>query len=292
MKEQAPLSHQKANRLKEPDMPAVKGPQAFPRTEFLRRLTALKTEMDQLEIDTHIVGNSSDITCLTGYTARWGYVPQAVVVSLKDEEPTFILRRQDAPAAVHQTFMSRGKIIGYPEALIGNPEKDGFDAVIDFLNELGAVNRTVGVQLGYLSARSSEKFKSRLPNTRIVDCTNSVAWTRTIKSDLELSLMREAAAIADAGVMKASEAIRSGVREADIIAEVAAQLARGANGKAGTDLASMYLCSSPRTGTSHIQWSEDVIRHGQINLEIGGVRHGYVWAIMRTFSVGAPSDLS
>lgn len=159
------------------------------------------------------------------------------------------------------------------------------------MNELGAQNHAVGVQLGYLSAKSSEKFKSRMPNTRIVDCTLSVARIRTIKSDLEISLMREAAAIADAGVMKASEAIRPGAREADVIAEIASQLARGANGKAGTDLAPMYLCSSPRTGTSHIQWSEDVIRHGsQINLEIAGVRHGYVSAIMRTFSVGAPSD--
>jgi len=272
-------------------MSIVKGPQAFPRAEFLRRLSAIKAEMGRREIDTLIVGNSSDITYLTGYTAKSGYVPQALVLSLADEEPTFILRRQDAPAAVHQTFMDRGKIIGYPEALIGNPDKDGFDAVIGFMNELGAANRGVGVQLGDLSARSAEKFRSRLPKARIVDCTHSVAWIRMIKSDLEISMMRDAAAIADAAVLKASEVIRAGVREADIMAEVAAQLARGTNGKAGTDLASMYLCSSPRTGTCHIRWSEDVIRDGsQINLEIGGVRHGYVSAVMRTFSVGAPSD--
>ncbi|RDJ04521.1 M24 family metallopeptidase [Rhizobium grahamii] len=272
-------------------MPIVKGPQAFPRAEFLKRLSAVKAEMGRLEIDTLIVGNSSDITYLTGYTAKSGYVPQGLVISLKDEEPTFILRRQDAPAAMHQTFMDRSKVIGYPEALIGNPDKDGFDAVIDFAIELGAANRAVGLQLGYLSAKSAEKFKSRLPNARIVDCTRAIAWIRLIKSDLEISTMRDAAAIADAGILKAAEVIRSGVREADVMAEVAAQLARGTNGKAGTDLASMYLCTSPRTGTCHIRWSEDVIRDGsQINLEIGGVRHGYVSAIMRTFFVGTPPD--
>lgn len=103
-------------------MPVVKGPQASPHAEFLRRLTALKAEMGRLEVDTLVVGNSSDVTYLTGYTAKSGYVPQAIVIALKDEEPTFILRRLDAPAAVHQTFMEPGKIIGYPEALIGNPE--------------------------------------------------------------------------------------------------------------------------------------------------------------------------
>lgn len=273
-------------------MPIDKAPQAFPRAEFLRRLAAVKSEMARLEIDTLIVVNSSDITYLTGYTAKSGYVPQAIVISLKEEEPTFILRRQDAPAAVHQTFMDRGRIIGYPEALIGNPDQDGFDAIIEFLHELdGAAERGVGLQLGYLSSKSAEKFRSLLPNAKIVDCTLAVARIRTIKSDLEIAMMRDAAAIADAGVLKALEVIRPGVREADVMAEVAAQLARGANGKSGTDLASMYFCSSPRTGTCHIRWSEDVIRDGsQINLEIGGVRHGYVSAIMRTFSVGAPSD--
>ncbi|MET4518908.1 Xaa-Pro peptidase family protein [Bradyrhizobium sp. I1.7.5] len=272
-------------------MTISKGPQAFPRTEYLRRLAALKSEMEKREIEALVVNNASNITYLTGYTARSGYVPQAIVVSISQEEPTFILRRQDAPAAIHQAFMHRDKVIGYPEHLIGNPEKDGFDTVIDFLNELGIAGRGLGLELGYLSAQAGEKFKSRLPKARIVDCTKVVPWIRIIKSDLEIGVMREAAAIADAGIARAAEVIRPGIREADAIGEIARTLANGANGKPGTSLASMFLCSSPRTGTPHIPWSEDDFRDGsQINLELGGVRYGYVSAIMRTFSIGAPSD--
>ncbi|MCK1481386.1 M24 family metallopeptidase [Bradyrhizobium sp. 193] len=271
-------------------MPIGKGPQAFPRAEYLRRLQALKSEMARRQIDVLIVNNMSNITYLTGYTAKSGYVPQGLVVSINEEEPTFILRRQDAPAAIHQTFMERNKVVGYPEHLVGNPEKDGFDTVIDFLHESGLASRGLGLELGYLSAQAAEKFKGRLPRAKIADFTKVVAWIRIIKSDLEISVMREAAAIADAGIMRAEEVIRPGVREADAMAEIAATLARGANGKPGTSLASMYLCSSPRTGTPHIPWSEDVFRDGsQINLELGGVRHGYVAAIMRTFSIGTPS---
>lgn len=273
-------------------MSISKGVQVFPREEFLRRLALVKSEMRRLEVETYIVRNSSDITYLTGYTAKSGYVPQAIVIFLDEEEPSFFLRRQDAPAAVHQTFMDRDRIIGYPEALVGNPDMDGFDAIIDFLCAHGdAARRGVGLELGHISIYSVEKFRSRMPNARIVDSTDTVAWIRMVKSDLEIAVMRDAAAIADAGVLKAAEVIKPGVREADVMAEVAAQLARGAYGKAGTDLASMFFCSSPRTGTCHIRWSEDVIHQGsQINLEIGGVRHGYVSAIMRTFSVGTPSD--
>src|SRR5206468_12168337 len=84
-----------------------KGPQAFPRTEFLRRLAAVKLEMARRDIDALVVSDINNITYLTGYTALSGYVPQGLVVSIHEEEPTFILRRMDAPAAIHQTFMGR-----------------------------------------------------------------------------------------------------------------------------------------------------------------------------------------
>ncbi|SDD33476.1 Xaa-Pro dipeptidase/ectoine hydrolase [Bradyrhizobium brasilense] len=273
-------------------MAISKGPQAFPRAEFLRRLAAVKSEMKRREIDALVVSDTYNITYLTGYTANSGYVPQALVVSLHEEEPTFILRRQDAPAAIHQTFMDRDKIIGYPEALIGNPTMDGYDKVIDFLSEIGLASRGIGLELRGLSAQAAEKFRTRLPKAKIVDCTNVVTWIRIVKSDLEIAVMREAAAISDAAIMRAAEVIRPGVREADVIAEIMGALARGANGKPGTTrFPNVSLCSSPRTGTPHISWSEDVFRQGsQINLELGGVRHGYCAGIMRTFSIGTPSE--
>lgn len=272
-------------------MAIEKGPQTFPKKEYLRRIAEVKAEMTRRDVTAFFISNPANITYLTGYTAKSAYVPQGIVVSMDDEEPTFILRRMDAPAAIHQTFMGRERIVGYPETLVGNPDQDGYDAVIDFLAEAGLAECNLGLELYQVPAQSAEKFRARLPKVRIVDCGRAVTWIRLIKSDLEIAYMKQAAAIADAGIMRAAEVIRPGVREADIMAEVAATLARGVNGKPGTDFASMFLCSSPRTGTCHIRWSEDTIREGsQVNLEIGGVRHGYVAPIMRTYSVGAPSE--
>src|SRR5206468_7277416 len=235
-----------------------KGAQAFPRAEYLRRLAAVKAEMGRRDIDALFVSDPYNITYLTGYTAMSAYVPQGLVVSIHEEEPTFILRRMDAPAAIHQTFMEHDKIIGYPEDLVGNPDMDGYDTVIDFLHEIGVANRGVGVELGNLPAQTAEKFKTRLPEATIVDFTKAVTWIRLVKSDLEIAAMREAAAISDAAIMRAAEVIRPGVREADAIAEITGTLVRGAKGKPGTSLTHFYLCSSPRTGTCHIPWSEDV----------------------------------
>ncbi|MER9751805.1 Xaa-Pro peptidase family protein [Mesorhizobium sp. M0140] len=272
-------------------MTISRGPQAFPRSEYLRRLDLVKSDMVQRNIETLVVSNQHDITYLTGYTALSSYVPQALVVSTYEEEPTFILRRMDAPAAIHQCFMERDKIIAYPEALIGNPEMDGYDAAIHYLNDSTTGSLGIGIDQYNLSTATMEKFRTRLPNARIQDCTKAVTWIRGVKSDLEIEIMREAAAISDAAILRAAEVIRPGVREADAAAEIAATLIRGANGKSGTGIQGISLCSSPRTGTCHISWSEDVFRHGsQVNLEIGGSRHGYCAGLMRTYSIGTPSD--
>ncbi|RWI71994.1 MAG: aminopeptidase P family protein [Mesorhizobium sp.] len=268
-----------------------RGPQAFPRSEYLRRLGSVKFEMGRCDIDALVVSDQHNITYLTGYTALSAYVPQAVVVSIREEEPTFILRRCDAPAAIHQCFMERDKIVAYPEAYIGNPDKDGYDAVVDYLEDVGLASRGIGIELCCLPSQSAEKFRMRLPSATIVDATKAVTWIRLIKSDLEIAVMREAAAISDAAILRAAEVIRPGVREADACAEIVATLVRGANGKPGSGIEGISLCSSPRTGTCHIPWSEDVFRYGsQVNLEIGGARYGYCAGLMRTYTIGSPSD--
>lgn len=280
-------------------MTISKAPPVFPRTEYLRRLAAVKAEMDRRDIDAFVVSNSSNITYLTGYTGKSAYVPQGLVVSINEEEPTLIMRPLDVAAAIHQTFLDPEHVIGYPESVVGSPDVDGYDTMINFLLERGLTDRGLGLELLSLStqgrawapAPTVEKFKAQLPKARIVDCTKAVDWIRLIKSDLEIAVMREAAAIADAAIVRAAEVISPGVREADAVAEIVSTLVRGANGKPGTGLAPIYLCSSPRTGTAHITWSEDVFRDGsQINLELGGVRHGYTAGLMRTYSIGAPSD--
>ncbi|WP_024520966.1 Xaa-Pro peptidase family protein [Bradyrhizobium sp. Tv2a-2] len=275
-------------------MTISKGPQVFPRAEYLRRLAAVKSEMERRDIDALVVSSPSNIAYLTGHTAYSWYVPQGLVISAQEDEPTFILRQCDAPAALHQTFLSPSNVIGYPEDLIANPNRDGYDVIIDFLLDKGFARRGVGLEPGFLTLKTGqaqEKFKTRLSNKTVADFSKAIDWIRLIKSDLEISVMREAAAIADAAIMRAAEVIRPGVREADAAAEIIGTLVRGANGKPGTALAHFLLCASPRTGTCHIRWTEDTFRDGsQVNLELAGVRHGYTSALMRTYIIGKPSD--
>ncbi|RWL09259.1 Xaa-Pro peptidase family protein [Mesorhizobium sp.] len=271
-------------------MPISKLPQVFPRAEFLRRLAAVKDEMAKRDVEALVVTDNAHITYLTGSTAR-SFDTRGLVVSAREEQPTFILRWMDVPAAFQETFLDRDKVIGYPEELMGNPSKNGYDAVIDFLLEAGLADGRVGLEMGTLTVHSAEKFRARLQQAQIEDFSDIITSIRSVKNDLEIAVMKEAAAIADAGILHAAKVISPGMREADAIAEIVGALARGANGKPGTWITTPFLGASSRIGSPHVTWSEDVFGQGsQINLEIAGVRHGYTAPICRTFSIGKPSD--
>ncbi|MER9702555.1 Xaa-Pro peptidase family protein [Mesorhizobium sp. M0146] len=271
-------------------MSKLKGPQVFPRSEYLRRVAAVKAKMAERDVAAVIVTDNAHITYLTGSMAH-SFDTRGVIVLASREEPVFILRWMDIAAAFQETFMKRNSIIGYPEELMGDPEKNGYDAVIDFLLDTGLEESGLGFELCNLTVDSAEKFRGRLQRARIIDFSNVVTGIRTLKSDLEIAVMREAAAISDAGVLKAAEVMRPGMREADVIAEIVGTLARGANGKPGTWIATPFLCATSRIGNPHTTWSEDALREGsQINLEIAGVRHDYHVPISRTYVLGKPSD--
>ncbi|MER9402262.1 Xaa-Pro peptidase family protein [Mesorhizobium sp. M0615] len=270
-------------------MAVVKGPQVFPRPEYLRRLAAVKVKMAERDIEAVVITESAHITYLTGSISP----PDArgLIIFESREEPVFILRWLDVALTEQETFLDRDNILAYSEEFVGGPDTNGYDAVIDFLLDQGLSKASIGLELSDLTVASFEKFKTRLPQIRIVDFSHEVERIRSIKSDLEIAVMREAAAIADAAVLRALEIMRPGVKEADAIAEIVGALARGANGKIGTWLAEPFLCASSRIGSPHTHWSEDTLQQGsQINLEIAAVRHAYHAAICRTYSLGNPSD--
>ena len=65
----------------------------------------------------------------------------------------------------------------------------------------------------YFTAYCYEKLKQGLPNANIKDSERLVNWTRLIKSDAEINLMKGAAKISQIGMKGAMESINPGVRQ-------------------------------------------------------------------------------
>ena len=51
------------------------------------------------------------------------------------------------------------------------------------------------------------------------------------------------------------------------------------------------MSQGPLTGTCHLTWTAETFRKGaHVNVELGGFRHRYASPLMRTISLGPPSD--
>lgn len=87
----------------------------FQTEEYLERIRNTKKRMTDKGIDVLIVSDPANLNYLTGYDGWSFYVPQAVVVSLNEEQPIWIGRGMDANGARHTTFLSDDNIIGYPD---------------------------------------------------------------------------------------------------------------------------------------------------------------------------------
>src|SRR5262245_6614009 len=101
------------------EMAIEKGPQVFPREDYLRRLARVKADMAKRDIDTLVVTYDRNMNYLTGYYAPTGYVPQGLVVLAHQEEPTLILRQMDGALGHYQSYLKRESVLPYPEHLVG-----------------------------------------------------------------------------------------------------------------------------------------------------------------------------
>jgi Xaa-Pro aminopeptidase len=271
-------------------MPIERMTMPFPREEYLARLDRTKTKMEAAGIEVLLVTAAANITYLSGYAAESAYVAQGLVVRLDEEEPTLYVRRQDAPAGIHTAFMARDRIVGIPEHYVGDYRVDGYDFIVDRLEAAKSGTKHIGIEFVAISGATLDKLRARLTTARIADASGLVTLLRLVKSDNEITVLREAAEIADAAMAKAVEAIRPGVRECDAAAEIMAQMVRGTVRLAGDRCVAPLMPAGSKTGTSHLTWTGEPFRRGtHVNVELGGVRHRYTAALMRTISLGPPT---
>jgi Xaa-Pro aminopeptidase len=114
-----------------------------------------------------------------------------------------------------------------------------------------------------------------------------VADLRRVKDAQEVELMKQAAALTDAGARAGMEWVRAGVREYEVAAEIEyAMRRRGSEGAAFETV----VASGPRSAHPHGVASDRVIMRGDaVVLDLGAVYRGYRSDITRTVFVGEPS---
>lgn len=266
---------------------------AFPRDEYRRRLDLVRERMVAAGIDLLYVTNPDHICYLSGYTAEWfqesgprtwsGTSGIAVHV-----DHHHYLHFENEDEKLNAEFTT------WPEHLRIMPEHDitaGFSKwMVGELHAAGWIGATVGMELySYRpnpadSAHLQTLFEEK--GTTVVDGSDVVAGARKLKSDAELEVVREAARIGDIGLKAGIGAVRAGVTELDVYAEIVYAMARAGGENPAITLP---VVSGKKSACFHALASRKKIEAGDIvNIDVCGVYRRYHSDVCRTVSVGEP----
>ena len=263
----------------------------FATAEYEARLAKTRQAMAAAGIETLIVTDPSNMNWLTGYDGWSFYVHQAVIVP-PEGAPHWWGRPMDAVGAGLTTWLSPDSIHSYPDLYVQNPDKHPYETMVALLSDLGLSAGPLGVEMDnyYFSALCLETLRKGLPGTPIKDGTGLVNWQRAVKSDAELSLMRQAAAITGAMHARIRALAEPGMRKCDLIAEIYATGLRGANGVGGDYPAIVPLAPSGReAAAAHLTWDDRPLKKGEGTFfEISGVVRRYHAPICRSLFFGTP----
>ena len=140
----------------------------------------------------------------------------------------------------------------------------------------------------YFTAYCYEKIKQGLPNAKLKDCERLVNWTRVVKSDAEINLMKSAALISEKAMKTAFDSINPGVRQCDAVANIQKTLFCGTP-EYGGDYASIatLLPTGKGTSASHLTHTQDKFVTGEATIiELAGVHKRYHVPMARTVLLG------
>ncbi len=270
----------------------MEGP--FNIAEYRERIQQVQQRMDRAGMEALLVADPANMNYLAGYDGWSFYVPQMVIVVESDPEPYWIGRPQDANGARLTTWLSSDHIRSYPEAYIQSADHHPMEVVATLLRELRLDRRPIGLELDayYFTAAAYLALQRLLPAAAWRDASLLVNWVRSVKSPAELTLMREAAAIAQYAMETALAVIEPGVQEADAAAQIFRAEIEGVEGLPGDYPAIVPLMPSmERTTASHLTWVDRIYQVGDVvNLELAGCRHRYHAPLARTLYLGTPPD--
>jgi ectoine hydrolase len=265
----------------------------FEDAEYLSRCKRARERMEARGIDVLLILNEANMSYVSGYRGMTAYVPQMVVLSLDEDQPRIVVRKQDEPCARHTVFMKADRIFSVPEEYITSAEKHSFDYIAGLLRDWGLAARRIGVELDHapLTPAGWQRLQANLPNAQFVDATSLISWLRIYKSPQEILYMRQAAKIGDLAIQAALDSISAGVRECDVAARVMAAQCAGTSEFPGDRPISPTMPSGELSSCPHLSWRDRRYEEGDtICVELAGFRYRYAGAVSRTVHLGTPPD--
>ena len=180
-----------------------KAPLPFSNGEYERRLTTLRSIMDQQGLDAVLLTSMHNIAYYSGFLYCSFGRPYGCVVT--KDQCTTISANIDAGQPWRRSF---GDNLIYTDW-----RRDNYWRAVAHV--LGPQKR-LGIEADHMTLASRETLATMLNAPEVVDISSATMKARMIKSAEEIALITEAARIADIGGEAVRDAIGIGVREIDV----------------------------------------------------------------------------
>ncbi len=264
---------------------------AFPAAEYQRRVADVAERAARQGFGLLVVTEPRNIAYLTGYDAHSYYVPQAALVHTDSAQLLLVLREMDLACVGWLCHLGADQVIGYPDRYVS-----GFDHPMAFVGGLihdrgwGGLRIGIGEDAYGLSVAGLRALLRALPGVDVADAGLIIEWARTVKSPLELDVIRKAGKISDRAMLVAQDAIAPGVSEGHVAGKTYQALVSGLPGIPSSDALHPCIGNGPRTAAPHLSWYNDVYREGAPAMyELGGIHKSYGAGLSRTVFLGTPS---
>ena len=266
---------------------------AFGAEEFAGRLERIRARMERDGLDVLWLMAPESLYYVSGYKCIWYQAqspkqwPATSGIAIHRERDDFILF--DTPSeAIMCRFVTCAKDI---RVFPMSGRRDGIAFIVEELKSAGWLSGGVlGMEFhSYrpnpaISQRFRDAFEASDMNVR--DGSDVLREVRWVKSDAEIACIEKAAEITDIGLEAAGRAIRTGVTELDVYAEMNYAMARAGGEHPGITLP---VNSGLKANCGHALASRRKIRAGeQVNIDVSGVFERYHANAGRSFYVGEP----
>ena len=254
-----------------------KAPLPFAAEEYEARLEGLRDIIAMHGLDTVVLTSMHNIAYYSGFLYCAFGRPFACVVT-----PTDCVTVAAGIDAGQPWRRCHGDALSYTDWA-----RDNFWRAVAHVAGTGGA---VGVEADHLTLVQSEKLNAFLKPQRGMDISPATMAQRMVKSDAEIALIRDGAAVADAGGYAIRDTIREGLREIDVAMAgrdaMELEIARRFPDAEYRDTW-VWLQSGLNTDGAHNPVTGRVLRRGDIlSLNAFPMISGYYTALERTLFVG------
>ena len=182
-----------------------------PRSEIEERIGRFQTGLRQAGIDLALIVQNADLFYLTGT------LQQGQLLVPTTGEPLFLVRKDPERARLESAISDIRPVASLRE-LPGAVAAMGI-----------APEAVVGMELDVMPVNLFRRYEGLFRGAGIRDCSPIVRQVRSVKSEYERALIREAAGIVDRGFRAGAEALRPGMTELELSAICEAAMREAGN---------------------------------------------------------------